>query len=510
MLSAPELALLARELDARLKGARCGKIYQLSPARLLFRFDRARDGDADLLVVLEPPHQRALLVSERPPTPREPTPLAEELRRGLKGARLGGVRTLPGDRVLVFDLAVKARPAGKGGPPAPADASSPPKTAARSLIVELFPRGLNLLLTDEARILACLRDAPAPRPLRRGIPYEAPAPPPAREEKAAPFAFLDAPPAEGALNEALAAWVEPREAASEIEALREGLLRGLSKVRKKREKLVAKLERELEAARASERARLHGELLKTHLHEVRRGQTELLAPHWESGEEIRVPLDAKLSPQENLQHFFDRARKQERAAPQIEARLEETREELRPLVALAEEAEGCADLSRLRQLDQDARRRGWVEAPKPVQGAAPRKEAPVEPRKPYRTFVSSDGWPILVGRTARDNDELTFQVARGNDYWFHVAGVPGSHVVVRNQGELPPETLLDAAMLALLYSRHGKSGGKHEVSWTLRKWVAKFRGANAGQVQMSERRTLYVRLDPERLERLKKGGPRTA
>ena len=120
---------------------------------------------------------------------------------------------------------------------------------------------------------------------------------------------------------------------------------------------------------------------------------------------------------------------------------------------------------------------------------------------PYRSFSSKDGIEILVGRTAADNDVLTFKVARGNDWWFHAANYSGSHVIVRSNKELPQETLLDAAALAAHYSKAPR-GGTHDVSWTRRKWVQKFRGAEPGQVQLAHRRTLRIRHDPERLARL--------
>ena len=93
------------------------------------------------------------------------------------------------------------------------------------------------------------------------------------------------------------------------------------------------------------------------------------------------------------------------------------------------------------------------------------------------------------------------QVANGNDFWFHVRDYPGSHVVIRARDQLPEETLLDAATLAVHFSR-GKAGGKRDVSWTRRKFVAKARGAPAGQVLLSTHKTIHLRVEPDRLARL--------
>jgi predicted ribosome quality control (RQC) complex YloA/Tae2 family protein len=117
-----------------------------------------------------------------------------------------------------------------------------------------------------------------------------------------------------------------------------------------------------------------------------------------------------------------------------------------------------------------------------------------------------------VGRNARQNDELTLRVARGNDLFLHVAGRAGGHVIVRSPTGKPPptETLLDAANLALYYSlpdrqRRGQAisaGG--EVDYTQVKYVRKPKGAKPGLLLLASRKTLRIRLELERLERLRR------
>ena len=125
-------------------------------------------------------------------------------------------------------------------------------------------------------------------------------------------------------------------------------------------------------------------------------------------------------------------------------------------------------------------------------------------RGPFRRFTSTDGLPIFVGRNARENDELTFGLAKSDDVWLHARGAPGSHVVVRlSKGtDIPPETLRDAAMLALLYSDL-KKGGKGDVIYTRRKWVKKAKGQAPGAVVVTQEKSLYVSLDRNRLQTLK-------
>lgn len=111
-----------------------------------------------------------------------------------------------------------------------------------------------------------------------------------------------------------------------------------------------------------------------------------------------------------------------------------------------------------------------------------------------RRFVSPDGYVILVGRTASDNDVLTFKIASPNDFWLHVAAESGSHVVVRNPdgvGSLPRETLRFAAALAARYSR-ARRGGKVAVHVTRRADVRKPRGLPPGKVTIGHFKTVHA------------------
>lgn len=111
----------------------------------------------------------------------------------------------------------------------------------------------------------------------------------------------------------------------------------------------------------------------------------------------------------------------------------------------------------------------------------------------YRVF-EVEGFEILVGRSARDNDTLSLRVARPTDLWLHAAGVPGSHVVVR-RGEGPdvPRSVLErAAELAAWHSRARNARGKVPVHWCEARDVSKARGAPAGEVRLRRYDVLRV------------------
>ncbi len=119
--------------------------------------------------------------------------------------------------------------------------------------------------------------------------------------------------------------------------------------------------------------------------------------------------------------------------------------------------------------------------------------------KPYRT-VDIDGWEVLVGRSASDNDYLSLKVAKGRDTWLHVAGgTPGSHVVIRNEtgGDPPREVLEQAAQLAAWYSK-ARGAPRVEVHYCKAADVSKERGAPAGQVRI--KRFKKMKVTPSKLD----------
>ena len=109
-------------------------------------------------------------------------------------------------------------------------------------------------------------------------------------------------------------------------------------------------------------------------------------------------------------------------------------------------------------------------------------------------YALPDGWTVLVGKTETDNDELSLRIAEPNDWWFHVRGMPGSHVVLRAREDVEPDraTLERAAAIAAYHSK-ARDGGIVPVSCTRAKYVSKPRGAKPGTVTITKERVLKVR-----------------
>ena len=286
---------------------------------------------------------------------------------------------------------------------------------------------------------------------------------------------------------------EARARARQIEAIKAGLRKTLKRTLKR----IEALEADLAKAERYRDYNRYGELLKSHLGEIQKGAASITVPDYfdPALPEIVLPLDPAKSPQGNLDDYFRKYKKHQNAQKAIRPRLE------------AAQAEAAALRERLAALDRGDEALAPPPSPSPSAGggtrvAGKRKSKPQA--KPFLRFASEAGDAILVGRNSRENEELTFGLARSHDLWLHTSGAPGSHVVLRLEkgGELRKESLLDAATLALQYSDLRKSG-QGEVLYVYRKHVRKPRRAKPGLVTVTQDKRLFLKLDRKRLARLK-------
>lgn len=476
-LSATEIEEVVAEL-APLEGARVQKIWTPAPRVVVFDL-RARGESHLLLASALPDETRIHRASRRPDSP--PTPLAFQglLRAHLDPARLATLRAVPGDRVVRMDFETPAGP--------------------RSLVAELLGRHGNLiLLGPDDRILGLAVPSPSTtRILRVGEVYTLPPPKPGRD---APPRF---PPKEGeafSMSRAIEAHYTPLSIEREGKEARREASRLLAQARRRAESALEKVEREAARAQDADELLRMGELLKPMLGRIERGRSWVEATEYrESGPtSVRIPLRPELSPRENLERYFKEYRRMVAARARIAQRREEleaARERALELQARLEAAETPEAIEEVRAEARSLGRRGAREAAAP--GRA-RSE-----RLPYRRFRSATGKAILVGRGARDNDALTFRVAKGRDLWLHARGLPGAHVVVPlDRGQAADsETFLDACALAAHFSR-ARDEAVTEIASTQVKHLRKPRGGAPGAALLTQEKTTLYRRDLDRIERL--------
>ncbi len=304
------------------------------------------------------------------------------------------------------------------------------------------------------------------------------------------------------------------ESGDALGSVREGLRAAIAGHRTRAARKAASLRAGLRDPAEIDRLRLEGEMVLAFAHEIAPGARELRVPDALDGEMLVVALDPTLTPPENAQALFARYRKARDAAAKVPALLEEAEDDVAFLDAASLFVEQAESAQALKEVKDDLIAAGFnlpgekarapQKAPKGKGGKhhPGGREAPQKTAAPALRFSTPDGLDVLVGRSARQNETVTFQMASSGDLWFHVRGMPGSHVVLKTGGRTPPDTSVEqAAELAAYYSR-GRGSTTVPVDVVPARNVRRIKGGKPGLVRISGETTLNVR---PRVEGVTKG-----
>ena len=246
-------------------------------------------------------------------------------------------------------------------------------------------------------------------------------------------------------------------------------------------------EKELEATFDRERLRQLGDIVTANIHRIVKGTTTLEAEDFydEEMKTIQIPISPILSPQQNAAKFYKDYTRMKNAEKELTKQIELGQQELKYLQSVLVELNRAQTEPELEEIRQELSAGGYVRLD------AARKRMKQQKLSPMR-FESTDGYPIYVGRNNRQNDELTFKLARKDDIWLHAQKVHGSHVIISCGGVKPPDdTITQAAQLAAYYSE--STGGQNiPVDVTPVKQVKKLSGAKPGMVIYHTYNTVIV------------------
>ncbi len=505
----------AAELELALRGGRVTDAGLLDDGRFGIRLGGRKGGEITLAIEIfgSPP----LLTLEQGELSIGGDPgWAKSLATVLRGQRLGEVRSRTGDRVLVFDFGTTSRFGVARGV---------------KLVAELIPRFGNLVLLRDGDVIAAAKQfSPAENEARSvgvGGPYR---PPPLPEKPRLPKVLADALTASGGRSEdallatalavppdaelyvyhdgakLVAAHVVPlaqfahltqsrapallplfaearatsvgRQASDAGERKRAALRNRIEKRLHDTNAEIAQLTARRNDAAGRDVLRAAGDALYTYGNDIPPNATSFVTP---DDAALTIVLDPDLDAKENAAQYFARYRKAADALPHLERRLAMLEAKRASLEELAFENER-GDMTTLAEVAADLDR---IEGRK----AAPPRTAGKIARAPLRVERPS-GARILVGRSPRENMEVTFKLARPDDLWFHARGIPGSHVVLQTApGEAPADDDLDrAADFAALHSR-ARNAARVEIDYTERKYVRKQRDAAPGMVWYTNARS---------------------
>ncbi len=516
---------IVAELGPLLIGRAPGKIFQLGPLSLAIDF-RLRDGY--LFISAEPGLPRLYLIKRRVrDLEKQSIPLTQfalALRKELAGATLRELEKDSAERVVRFRFTGK---------------DEFEQAKERTLVAQLTGRSANLFLLDsrdhlthqlrpargagqqigdeyrlsgrsETRVRE--RGTIPTRGPQTGEPHEPGISPTVREGStgtplesflAGQFDLFSA-----ALDSHYSALLNQQAFDASASAARADLRKRASR----QQKLLKQLQADLASHSDAEQQKRLGDLLLANLSTAKRSRNRVKLIDYFSADAplIEIELDEKVTLPQEAERRFGLYSRSKRALRQINSRialaqrelacLEAQQAELEKIVAERDEAslEEFMSSPAVRQSRGGSPTRGpQTGSPAGVgavsEGVSRSKRRPEKKIPGVRRYVSSDGLEILVGRTSRDNDHLTFKVARPNDLWLHAADYGGSHVVVRNstRKDVPHRTIIEAAQLAAQFSQARKDP-KVDVHYTQRKFVSKPRGSAPGLVRMSRFKSITV------------------
>ena len=471
-----EIDAVLAELD--LAGCFIRDVRQPAHQRLVFELYAPRQGRIWMLAALGGPYVRLHRLAQRPHQLGDPQRFVAFMRAHVRSARILAASQVAGERIVKLQVARGDR--------------------ELAIWIRLWANAANCIVTDTG---GAILDALFRRPRRGEVsggefhPERDLVAPAARGDRhrARPVRAFGDP------GEPYNLRVERHFAALEADADARRAARMAAAARaaaeRRTRRLIARLRRECEAARDHGRWQQLGSLLLANLARVEPGARRVVVDDYHTGGTTAIDLAPDRSAADNAQRYFERARNARRRLQTARSRLAQAEREL----AAAQAA-------------------GPAHAPEASAGGAPGPAdrhaagAPAARTAGVRQFVSG-GFTLLVGRSAAHND-AALRAARGNDWWFHCRDFPGAHVFVRGRGSgsVPLETMLDAASLALFFSK-ARSSGQADVYYTqvkyLRRPRARGRGPQPapGRVIPTRERNLFIKLQPERIERLLSGSP---
>ncbi|MBI5559796.1 MAG: NFACT family protein [Deltaproteobacteria bacterium] len=459
---------IVSELDSGLRAGIISRIHQPDERNVILRvFVRGREHS--LIISANPGLSRMHLTERKYPNPPRPLRFCAFLRSRISGAKIEGITQIEGERIVRIRLKKRA-------------------AEEYTIVAELTGKSSNVILLDtDGVILDSLRYFPAGESIRAVIPgiRLAPLPHPeaVKEKKQA------VKPEEGETwNRAVDRYYGALVRMEELRERKRLLLRVVKKVLEKARRKLENLEGDREKAKADLNKSRTGELLLANFKKIKKGMTEVEVEdiYKSPPEKVKVRLDPKLTPQENTDGFFKKARKAKTALLLLKERIPGVEGEIEYIDGLSYELESAETPEDVEEIKGELA--GYLEGGRPVLKGAGKK-----PQEPVRKFISKDGLEILCGKSGAGNDLIVKKYSKPDDIWLHAKGVAGAHVLLKAGGKRVNEVALrEAAGIAAYFSK-ARQSAKVEVVYTEAKNVRKPKGAKPGMVVAGGYKTIVVR-----------------
>ena len=239
-------------------------------------------------------------------------------------------------------------------------------------------------------------------------------------------------------------------------------------------------EKQLRDTTTREKHKLYGDLLTTYAYELTSGASVAHVTNYYDNTLIDIPLNSEDSIIDNAKRYYEKYAKAKRTFDALTTQIEETKNELSHLISVEESLKNALNEIDLKQIKLELTRCGYCKKNAMIQKGNKKaeKQAKIVPLH----YLSSDGYDIYVGKNNIQNEFVTFELAAANDFWFHVKGVPGSHVILKTKGEEIPDRAFEEAGAVAAYYSQNRNSDKVEVDYIEKKFIKKPSGGKPGFV----------------------------
>ncbi len=236
-------------------------------------------------------------------------------------------------------------------------------------------------------------------------------------------------------------------------------------------------EKQLKDAGKKDKYKTYADMLHTYGYSLGGGEDKLICEnYYDNNKPITVPLDKDLSAAQNAKKYYDKYSKLKRTEETLTSEIKHTKNTIEHMQSILTAIDIATDEADLAQIKDELSDFGYIK-----KHSTNKKDRAISKQKPL-SFTTGDGYKIYVGKNNYQNEELTFKVATGLDWWFHAKNAPGSHVIVKsNEAELPDHIYEIAGSLAAYYSSK-RDSDKVEIDYTQKKNIKKVAGAAPGFV----------------------------
>ncbi len=487
-LNALDIKKVVEELKLLLVKGKVEKVYQHKDDDLIISIYNRNI--YHLYLNVESSMTRIHLLSQRPEAQPSPKSLIMQMRKYINNSIISDIQQINDDRIIKIDLSTR--------------------TTKFYIIAELIDKGANIFfLSNNHKILGTIRPE---KGRKKGTPYQFPNKKGIDIDHLSPTCSID----DGKMyNECVEEKYLIRAKKRRTTSLHQLLTNPLKKELKKTKKLIKNLKGDLKKAGSYEDYLKYGQLLQSQFYRLKKGMSSISIEDYETGDTIQITLDPKLNPQSNVEKYFKRSKKARSAGKIIPRKIKENRKKCDILEKLLEELSDIDDreeaLHKLSEIKEEKSLYYHRLLERPHKALLEnRLTIPVKhqtkseyEKEPFRYFLSTAGQKIYVARNNRENDELTFQFANGNDEWIHTRDYPGSHVLVTlsKHEDIDGKTLEEAYQLALHFSK-AKGEKSAELYRTKRKYLSKPKNSPAGKVNISRYSIINVLYNENILNRV--------